>query len=95
MINTSVLKRLVVTEKAMRGIEGDKKVYTFSVDKKATKKNIKSTIESVYDVKVESINTLNTQGKIKMTRKGKGKRADVKKAYVTLKSGQINISESI
>lgn len=95
MLNTSILKKIIVTEKSMRGVEGDKKVYVFKVDKKSTKKKIKAVVEEVYGVQVETVNTLNTKGKVKIHKQHKGKRSDYKKAFVKLKSGQIDISENM
>ena len=93
MINTHILKKIIVTEKALRHAEvydvqeGNEQVVTFRVDTKATKPQIKSLIESVYNVKVKSVNTLNQQGKTKYFRQRPGRRADFKKAYVTLEKG--------
>ena len=93
MINTHILKKIVVTEKALKhaGVydvdQAAEQVIVFSVDKKATKRQIKKTVEDVYDVKVKSINTLNQKGKIKFFKQRKGQRSDTKKAYVMLEKG--------
>ena len=54
----------------------------------ATKPQIKEAVERLFDVKVKSVNTLVTKGKVKMFRGRRGQRSDVKKAVVTLEEGQ-------
>jgi len=93
MINTHILKKIMITEKALKNsgvYDVDKEieqVLVFCVDPKATKKQVKHVIENVYDVKVKSINTLNQSGKVKFVKQRKGKRSDFKKAYVMLEKG--------
>ena len=58
--------------------------YTFEVDKKANKIQIKQAIEEIFGVKVESVNTMNVLGKYKRMGANIGKRADWKKAIVKL-----------
>ena len=60
----------------------------FKVRHDATKPQIKEAVEKLFDVKVKSVNTLVTKGKIKMFRGTRGQRSDVKKAVVTLAEGQ-------
>lgn len=84
-----VILRPIVSEKSYGLI--DKGQYTFEVAPKANKIEIKHAIERVFDVKVESVNTLNRQGKRVRTRRGFGKRKNTKRAIVTLKSGTIDI----
>jgi large subunit ribosomal protein L23 len=60
----------------------------FKVRKDATKPQIKSAVEALFDVKVTAVNTLNVKGKVKRFRGRVGKRDDVKKAVVTLAEGQ-------
>lgn len=80
-----VLRRPVVTEKStMLSPSG---VVVFIVEKKATKFDIKHCVETLYGVKVRSVNTLNVPGKTKVFRGRFGKRSDTKKAYVRLESG--------
>jgi large subunit ribosomal protein L23 len=57
----------------------------------ANKTQIKIAVEKAFDVKVSNVNTLNRQGKRKRTRAGFGKRADSKRAVVTLREGRIEI----
>jgi large subunit ribosomal protein L23 len=59
--------------------------YTFVVDKRASKTEIKQAVESVFGVKVESVNTIVTLGKIKKQGTTQGRRPSIKKAYVKLK----------
>ena len=75
----------VITEKATMLSEHNKVV--FKVAKTATKPQIKAAVEKLFDVKVKSVNTLVTKGKVKVFRGRLGQRADVKKAVVTLEEG--------
>ena len=77
----------VVTEKS--SIAADKNnQYVFKVSNVANKTEIKAAVEKLFDVNVESVKTLNVKGKTKRFGKGLGKRSDIKKAYVRIKSGQ-------
>ena len=75
----------VITAKATMLSEHNKVV--FKVAKTATKPQIKAAIEKLFDVKVKSVNTIVTEGKVKMFRGRPGQRSDVKKAVVTLEEG--------
>jgi len=77
-----VIIRPVVTETTMMGME--EKKYTFEVDKRANKTEIKVAIEEIFGVKVEKINTLNVKGKPKRQGKHLGRTADWKKAVIKL-----------
>jgi large subunit ribosomal protein L23 len=83
----------VVSEKSYALIDDGK--YTFLVDPRANKTEIKLAIEKIFNVKVDSINTLNRPGKTRRTRFGLGKRKDTKRAIVTLKSGTIDIFTAV
>jgi large subunit ribosomal protein L23 len=76
----------VITEKATMASEMNQVV--FRVRKDATKPQIKSAVEALFDVKVEHVNTLVHKGKRKVFRGFRGKQADVKKAVVTLAEGE-------
>lgn len=91
----ALLQSPVLTEKtALIGQSGNKAV--FRVPKTATKPEIISAVEKIFKVKVASVSTLNTLGKVKRSLKGEGRRASSKKAYVTLAQGQtINIIEGL
>ncbi|KPH74505.1 50S ribosomal protein L23 [Bosea vaviloviae] len=80
-----VIRGPVITEKATMLSEHNKVV--FKVAKTATKPQIKAAIEKLFDVKVKSVNTLVTEGKLKVFRGRLGQRSDVKKAVVTLEEG--------
>lgn len=86
-----ILIKPLVTEKMTAQSERFNR-YGFVVDRKATKPQIKSAIESLYDVKVESVNTMVYGGKMKSryTKGGviTGKTASFKKAIVTLVDGE-------
>jgi large subunit ribosomal protein L23 len=77
-----IIIKPIITEKSMTGMEANK--YTFKVLKDANKTEIKLAIEEAFGVKVSKINTLNVKGKVKRQGKFIGKRADWKKAIVTL-----------
>jgi large subunit ribosomal protein L23 len=80
-----VLLRPVVSEKSYGLLDEGK--YTFIVAPDANKTQIKQAVEEVFRVKVTGVNTLNRQGKRRRTRTGWGKRADTKRAIVTLADG--------
>lgn len=88
-----VIIRPVVSEKSYAGLEQN--VYTFLVDKRANKTEIKEAIQAIWNVRVTSVNTLNRPGKVKRRGFTKGKRPDQKRAIVTLAEGDsIEIFES-
>ena len=80
-----VIIRPVVSEKSYAGLEGN--VYTFLVDPRANKTEIKEAVQSIWNVRVTSVNTINRKGKLKRRRFTVGKRADQKRAIVTLAEG--------
>jgi len=75
----------VVSEKSYS--ELNKNWYTFLVHPDANKTAIKIAIQEIFNVRVETVNTLNRQGKRKRTRSGWGKRKDTKRAIVKLVDG--------
>jgi large subunit ribosomal protein L23 len=81
-----ILIKPVVSEKSY-GLLDDNK-YTFVVAPDANKTQIKIAVEQVFGVRVTAVNTMNRQGKRKRTRTGFGKRADTKRAIVTLAEGE-------
>lgn len=81
-----IIQSPVITEKATMGSEHDQ--VTFKVAKSATKPEIKAAVEALFDVKVKAVNTLINKGKVKRFKGIMGRRADVKKAIVTLQEGQ-------
>jgi len=84
-----VLLAPVVSEKSYSLLDEGK--YTFVVDPRANKTEIKIAVEDVFGVKVASVNTINRKGKVRKTRFGLGKRKDTKRAIVTLREGSIDI----
>ena len=82
-----IIRKPLLTEKSYVGIQN--KVYSFVVDKRATKTEIKKAVEKIFNVEVEKVNTANVKGKTKSqnTKAGRtvGKTSDYKKAIVTLK----------
>ncbi|MGB3185234.1 MAG: 50S ribosomal protein L23 [Ornithinimicrobium sp.] len=84
-----VLISPVVSEKSYALLDQGK--YTFVVDPRSNKSEIKKAVESVFGVKVESVHTMNRRGKARRTRFGTGRRKDIKRAIVTLKEGSIDI----
>jgi large subunit ribosomal protein L23 len=91
--NRDVIIRPVVSEKSYAGIDAN--TYTFLVDPRTNKTEIKEAIQSIWNVQVTSVRTLNRKGKVKRRRFTKGKRPDEKRAIVTLAEGdRIEIFET-
>ena len=84
-----ILLAPVVSEKSYGLI--DENSYTFVVAPDANKTEIKIAVEQIFDVKVDSVHTMNRVGKARRTRFGTGKRKDTKRAIVTLREGTIDI----
>jgi large subunit ribosomal protein L23 len=82
----TIIKSPVVTEKSTMGSEQGK--VTFKVATDASKAEIKSAIEQIFEVKVTAVNTSILKGKVKRFKNTIGKRSDVKKAIITLAEGQ-------
>jgi len=76
----------VITEKSANLVEG-KNTYVFKVSKDANKETIKDVVEKTYNVKVDSVRTLNTKAKDKRVGRYTGKTKTYKKAFVTLADG--------
>jgi large subunit ribosomal protein L23 len=90
-----VILRPIVSEKSYALL--DNGVYTFVVHPDATKIEIRQAVESIFDVQVARVNTLNRKGKRKRNRRQFtfGKRSDTKRAIVTLAGGgRIDLFES-
>lgn len=101
-----ILKSPVVTEKSVilkedSTDESSKRnqgqVLTFRVDRKATKPQIKSAIEEIFNVKVAAVRTVHYDGKLKRRGRIEGRKAAFKKAYVTLRKGEpmVDYAEAI
>ncbi len=89
-----VIKKPLVTEKSMASQQ--RNVYTFLVDRRATKPEIRNAVEQAFkqnNIKVGDIRIVNVKGKRKRMKNMilEGKRKDVKKAYVSLREGRLDI----
>jgi large subunit ribosomal protein L23 len=79
-----IILKPLLSEKSYDGISGKK--YTFLVDKKANKSQIKKAVEELFpECKVESVNTVNYDGKLKRQGRTEGMTVSYKKAVVKLK----------
>lgn len=84
-----VIKRPVITEESTLQTSAKNK-YTFRVDPRATKKQVRDAVEKMFDVHVVSVNTMNYVGKPsrRQARGTTGRRSHWKKAVVTLRHGE-------
>jgi large subunit ribosomal protein L23 len=86
-----IVHTIMVTEKSTE-LADDCGKYCFKVAGEARKPEIREAVETIFDVKVGSVNVMNMRGKKKRLRTAKfGKRPDWKKAIVTLKEGSIDL----
>jgi large subunit ribosomal protein L23 len=101
-----ILRSPVVTEKSVLLKEdstdekSDRKagqILTFKVARKATKPEIKSAVEEIFNVKVAAVRTVHYEGKVKKRGRIEGRKASFKKAYVTLRKGEpmVDYAEAI
>ncbi|WP_418791420.1 50S ribosomal protein L23 [Phosphitispora sp. TUW77] len=89
-----VLKKPIVSERSMGLMEQNK--YSFYVEPKANKIEIKHAVEELFKVTVMNVNTMNVKGKAKRVGKHTGRTSNRKKAIVTLKQGdKIEILEGM
>ncbi|NLL29586.1 MAG: 50S ribosomal protein L23 [Clostridiales bacterium] len=89
MTSYDIIRKPVITEKSMNAM-ADKK-YTFIVQINANKVQIKRAVEEIFGVKVKDVQTMRTMGKTKRMGVHVGKRADFKKAIITLTEDSKNI----
>ena len=80
-----IIKAPIITEKSSALASNN--IITFSVDVNANKTQIKQAVESIFNVKVESVNTINVKPKKRRVGRYVGKTNRVKKAIVKLKEG--------
>ncbi|CUH35708.1 50S ribosomal protein L23 [Jannaschia seosinensis] len=80
-----VIRKPIITEKATLASEAGAVAFEVAID--SNKPQIKSAVEELFGVKVKAVNTTITKGKAKRFRGIRGRRKDVKKAYVTLEEG--------
>jgi len=83
----SVIRSPAITEKST-ALRSDQNKYVFEVDRMSNKKEIKRAVESLFNVKVESVNTMIVKGKRKRMGRFSGYRPNWKKAIVKLAEGQ-------
>lgn len=81
-----VIKAPIITEKSA-DLAQNKNTITFSVDVKANKVQIKQAVEKIFNVEVESVNTINVKPKKKRVGRYTGKTNKIKKAIVKLREG--------
>lgn len=81
-----ILLRPIMTEKSMRQKE-DNNVVTFRVRPDANKVEIRSAVETVFNVKVAAVRTAGYEGKLKRMGRHQGRRSAWKKAIVQLQPG--------
>ncbi len=81
-----VLLAPVISEKSTRVADAHRQ-FVFKVDTSASKPEVRKAVELMFDVKVDNVQIANTRGKVKRHGQTIGRRADSKKAYVTLAEG--------
>ena len=90
----SILKKPLLTEKSLVERDSNNR-YSFVVAKDASKGEIKTAVEKIFNVTVIKINTISVRGKMHRMGRFEGKRPDYKKAFVTLKEGdKIDVVEA-
>ncbi len=82
-----IVLKPVISEKSTI-LKEQKKQYCFEVARDANKYEVRSAIERLFNVKVDSVRLVNVRGKMKRLGRSIGKRRDRKKAYVELKEGE-------
>lgn len=82
-----IIKAPIITEQSTKMIEATN-TYTFKVDKKANKVEIKKAIETIFKVTVLRVNTVNVRRKFKRMGQHEGFKPAYKKAYVTIAKGE-------
>ena len=82
-----VIRRPIVTEKGVQKKEAER-TLCFEVAPEANKTQIRAAVEKLFKVKVESVRTINSVGKLRRRGRFSGYRPDWKKAYVKLQAGQ-------
>ncbi len=95
-----IIKSPVITEKALVAKEETQdsgQLLTFRVDRSATKPEIKTAVETIFQVRVDHVHTINFMGKTARRGRFEGRKPSWKKAYVTLKKGEkpVDYGESI
>ncbi|WP_428897098.1 large subunit ribosomal protein L23 [Parelusimicrobium proximum] len=83
----SIIKKPLLTEKGLILRDTENK-YSFVVSKTASKGDIAAAVEKIWGVNVTKVTTCAIKGKMHRMGRFEGKRADYKKAVVTLKQGE-------
>jgi len=86
MKTKNIVRRPIITEKASKMKESDNK-YVFEVERSCNKIEIKKAVEDLFKVKVKSVHTYITHGKVRTRGRYSGRRSDWKRAIVELKEG--------
>ncbi|MCZ0718056.1 50S ribosomal protein L23 [Aerococcus kribbianus] len=86
MLAQEIIIRPIITEQSMMAMEDNK--YTFEVDRRANKTEVKQAVEELFDVKVEKVNILNVRGKLKRMGRYAGFTRKRRKAVVKVAEGQ-------
>lgn len=95
MIPQQIIVRPLVTEKTT-DLQADHNQFAFEVAKHANKIEIRKAVESLFDVRVEGVRTMNYRGKTRRVGRIPGRRAGYKKAIVRLAAGQtIDVYEGV
>lgn len=77
-----IIRKPLLSEKAYSGIP--QKIYSFIVDQRATKTQVKSAVEEIFEVEVSKVNIVNVRGKLKRQGRTEGYTSKFRKAYVKL-----------
>jgi len=89
-----IVRAPVITEKATTASEHNQVIFRVALD--ATKREVKAAVEGLFEVKVDAVNTIRVEGKLKRVRGRPGRRSDYKKAIVTLAEGsRIDVTTGI
>src|SRR5262247_4161406 len=86
-----IIKSPVITEKALAAKEESqdtRQLVTFPIHRRSAKPEIKSAVETIFQVKVDHVRTINFMGKLARRGRFEGRKPSWKKAYVTLKQGE-------
>lgn len=81
-----IIKTPILTEESTIAA-ATRNQYAFRVDPRANKSQIRDAVERIFDVRVVAVNTMNYEGKVRRRGRVVGRRADWKKAVVTLREG--------
>lgn len=84
---SEIIKTPILTEKTYKLMESG--VYTFLVDERANKVHIRKVFETIFEVKVASVNIINQDGKAKRMGRYEGKTSSFKKAIIKLQKGEV------